>query len=90
MRKADVLAAAKAAPPTADAPAGRSSGELDPPRDRRAARGGAMRESAPVTLTTTVDASNLVNLRGQFKVELPRPWVAALGAVRRRPASTPG
>ncbi len=28
----------------------------------------SLRSTAPVTLTTTVDASNVVNLRGQFKV----------------------
>jgi pyruvate dehydrogenase E2 component (dihydrolipoamide acetyltransferase) len=31
----------------------------------------SLRTTAPVTLTTTVDATNLVNLRGQFKVTAP-------------------
>jgi pyruvate dehydrogenase E2 component (dihydrolipoamide acetyltransferase) len=31
----------------------------------------SMQSTAPVTLTTTVDATNLVNLRGQFKASAP-------------------
>jgi pyruvate dehydrogenase E2 component (dihydrolipoamide acetyltransferase) len=76
IRKADVLAAAQAPPASvrpASAPAqiGGRSIPLTPARRATAAR---MRESlqtaTPVTLTSTVDATNIVNLRAQFKAAI--------------------
>lgn len=69
IRKADVLAAAGArrspAAPASPIPA-------DPVRRTIAARMvQSHRDTAPVTLTTTVDATNLVNLRGQFRAAGP-------------------
>ena len=61
IREEDVRAAA------APAPAGRAVA-VTPIRRAIAERMSAsLRSTAPVTLTTTADASNLVNLRGQFK-----------------------
>jgi pyruvate dehydrogenase E2 component (dihydrolipoamide acetyltransferase) len=66
IRKADVLAAAREGASHAATPA--RSIPIRPTRRTIASR---MVEShtvtAPVTLTTTVDATNLVNLRGQFR-----------------------
>ena len=70
VRKADVLAAARTksvqgTPRARSIPAG-------PVRRTTAARMvESHRASAPVTLTTTVDATNLVNLRGQFRIADP-------------------
>jgi pyruvate dehydrogenase E2 component (dihydrolipoamide acetyltransferase) len=64
IRKADVLAAAvaeKTQPPARPAPVGNTR------RTIAARMVESHRATAPVTLTTTVDATNLVNLRGQFR-----------------------
>src|SRR5437763_318924 len=65
IRKADVLAAARERRPV-DEPAPTAGGRSVPLSPARRATAARMRESlqatAPVTLTTTVDATNLVNL----------------------------
>jgi pyruvate dehydrogenase E2 component (dihydrolipoamide acetyltransferase) len=67
VRKVDVLAAAREVSSRADTPA--RSIPIRPTRRTIAARMVESRAvTAPVTLTTTVDATNLVNLRGQFRV----------------------
>lgn len=70
IRKADVLAAARGSGRSkafaSEAPA--RSIAISPRRRTIAARMVESRNTtAPVTLTTTVDATNLVNLRGQFR-----------------------
>jgi pyruvate dehydrogenase E2 component (dihydrolipoamide acetyltransferase) len=73
IRKVDVLAVARAeagAAPTSPSP-GRSM-PIGPTRRTIAARMiESHRTTAPVTLNTTVDATNLVNLRGQFQAASP-------------------
>ena len=80
IRKVDVLAAARARVDVGPARAPHREGAAIPGRDvpigptRRtiAARMvESCRTTAPVTLNTTVDATNLVNLRGQFKAASP-------------------
>jgi pyruvate dehydrogenase E2 component (dihydrolipoamide acetyltransferase) len=67
VRKADVLAAAREVASRAATPA--RSIPIRPARRTIASRMVESRTvTAPVTLTTTVDATNLVNLRGQFRV----------------------
>jgi pyruvate dehydrogenase E2 component (dihydrolipoamide acetyltransferase) len=72
IRKADVLAAAGGK----EAAVGASPGSI-PIRPTRRTIAARMVESravtAPVTLTTTVDATNLVNLRGQFRATNTEP-----------------
>lgn len=74
IRKVDVLEAAKVKPPVAPAsspsrePSPGNSLPIGPARRTIAARMTQSRQAtAPVTLTTTADATNLVNLRKQFK-----------------------
>jgi pyruvate dehydrogenase E2 component (dihydrolipoamide acetyltransferase) len=75
IRKADVLAAASAvgasARPVAPPLAGKSI-PIGPTRRTIAARMVQSRQATvPVTLNTTVDATNLVSLRAQYKAALP-------------------
>lgn len=66
IRKADVLAAARNSPPRPSPPA--NSIPLHAARRTIARRMiESLAATAPVTLTTRVDATNLVNLRGQFR-----------------------
>jgi pyruvate dehydrogenase E2 component (dihydrolipoamide acetyltransferase) len=72
VRERDVIAASGAGKPPATAPAPRegvaSPRPLSPIRRAIAERMvSSLRTTAPVTLTTTADASNLVNLRDQFR-----------------------
>jgi pyruvate dehydrogenase E2 component (dihydrolipoamide acetyltransferase) len=80
VRKVDVLAAANDRGDRGPAPAMTVDAATMPGRDVRigptrrtiAARMvESCRATAPVTLNTTVDATNLVNLRGQFKAVFP-------------------
>lgn len=86
VRKADVLAAAEA---RGNGDAGRAVA-LSPMRRAIAARlAHSQRTAVPVTITTTVDATNLVALREQFKAaggEVPAytDFVARLAAVALR------
>jgi pyruvate dehydrogenase E2 component (dihydrolipoamide acetyltransferase) len=74
VRKADVLAAASSPRPAAPAASPARSIPVGPRRRAIAARMVESRQAtAPVTLTTTVDASNLVNLRDQFRAAGPDP-----------------
>ena len=67
VRKADVLAAARAVQPGP----GRSIAVSSARKTIAARLVESQRTTAPVTLTTTVDASNLVGLRQQFKAADP-------------------
>ncbi len=73
IRERDILA--KAQTPEVEATSGVYSGQLMSPARRMIAERmvHSLRTTAPVTLTTTADATNLVNLREQFKAAAQGP-----------------